>query len=54
MCFLFSVGDESGEFYELDGARKFCGYVYGGDIQEHFSNLGYGLSEIVGTSGSAK
>ena len=37
--FLFSAGDESGEFYELDGAGEICGYVSGREIKENFSNL---------------
>ena len=36
MCFdvfLFSAGDESGEFNELDGAREISGYVLGREIK---------------------
>ena len=42
MCsdvFLFSVGDESGELYELDGAREVCGHVFGREVKEDFPNI---------------
>ena len=42
MCFdvfLFSAGDESGKFHELNGAGEICGYVLGREIREDFSNL---------------
>ena len=37
--FLFSVGDESGEFNELDGAREVCGLVSGREVKEDFPDL---------------
>ena len=37
--FLFIVGDESGEFIELDGAREVCGHVFGREVKEDFPNL---------------
>ena len=43
--FLFSVGDESGEFNELDGSREVCGFVSGREIKEDFSDLQYGVQE---------
>ena len=42
MCsdmFLFSVGDESGECHELDGAREICGHVFGREVKEDFPDL---------------
>ena len=42
MCsdvFLFSAGDESGEFYELDEAREVCGHVFGREVEEEFPNI---------------
>ena len=42
MCFdvlLFSAGDESGEFNELDGARKVCGHVLSREVKEDLSDL---------------
>ena len=42
MCsdmFLFSVGDESGEFNKLDGAREDCGLVSGREVKEDFPDL---------------
>ena len=42
MCFdvfLFSAGDESGEFNELDGAREVRGHVLSREIKEDLSNL---------------
>ena len=42
MCFdvfLFSAGDESGEFHELDGPGEICGYVSGREIEENVSNI---------------
>ena len=37
--FLFSFGDESGEFKDLDGSREVCGFVSGREIKEDFSDL---------------
>ena len=37
--FLFSAGDESGEFHELDGFREICGHVSGGKSEENISNV---------------
>ena len=52
MCsdvFLFSVGDESGEFVKLDGTREVCGFLFGREIKEDFSNLRYGIQEDLGS-----
>ena len=47
--FLFSVGDESGEFNELDGSREVCGFVSGREIKEDLSDLQYGIQENMGS-----
>ena len=47
--FLFSVGDESGEFNKLDGTREVCGFVSGREIKEDFSDLRYGVQEDLGS-----
>ena len=42
MCsdvFLFSVGDESGEFIEMDGTMEVCGHVSGREVKEDFPNV---------------
>ena len=46
MCsdvFLFSVGDESGEFIEMDGAKEVCGLVYSREVKEDFPYVRYGI-----------
>ena len=46
--FLFSVGNESGEFDELDGAGEICGNVFGGEIEEHVPHVQHGVLETLG------
>ena len=52
MCFdvfLFSAGDESGWFNELDGAREVCGHVFSREIKEDLPNIRHDISEVVGS-----
>ena len=47
--FLFSVGDESGEFIEMDGAKEVCGLIYSREVKEDFSHIQYGVQEDSGS-----